>query len=142
MTNAIRLTEKGIVIATQEPRVAEWIGKYVKLCIDNHHALRYATNEHEFDALAKLPRVATAFIEVDFFGDKTLAQLDFLHKQYPSLQVILFAVSDTRPEDSGVICAGAPTALFLCVMRQARYRSKSKTLSEGLIHYLPMCWMV
>ena len=62
MTKAISLTEKGIIIATQEKRIAEWISEYLNLCIDNQYTLRYATHEDEFDALVKLPRIVMAFI--------------------------------------------------------------------------------
>ena len=114
MTKAISLTEKGIIVATREARVAGWIGEYLIPCIGNHHALRYATNEDEFDVLAELPRVAMAFIEEEFFGDEIIARLDFLGKQHSELQVILFSVSDTQPEDSGrYMCWGADSFISL-----------------------------
>jgi DNA-binding CsgD family transcriptional regulator len=101
MTKAIGLTETGIIIATQEKRIADWIGEYIKGVISARHALRYAGTEDEFSGLVQLPRMAIAFIEVDFFGEEIIAQLSYLRKLYSGLQIVLFSVSDVQPEDSG-----------------------------------------
>jgi DNA-binding NarL/FixJ family response regulator len=37
--------------------------------------------------------MAMAFIEDCFFGDRTLGELDRLHKQYPKLRLIIFSVA-------------------------------------------------
>jgi DNA-binding CsgD family transcriptional regulator len=101
MTKAIGLAEIGVIIATREKRIADWIGEYIKAAMSVRHALRYAETVDEFGALARLPRMATAFIEVDFFGEKIIAQLSSLRKSRPGLQVVLFTASYVRPGDSG-----------------------------------------
>ena len=101
MTKANNLKDKGIIVATQEKRVVEWINEYLKPCVHNHKTVKYATNESEFNTLLKLPEMGMAFIEVDFLMDEIVGQLISLRKRYPTLQVILFSVSDTQPEYSG-----------------------------------------
>ena len=101
MIKAISLTEKGIIIATSEKRVAEWIGGYVTPFIDGRFDLRYAETVSQFMDLVRLPRMSMAFIEVEFFGEEIIGTLDHLRKVYPGLQVILFAASDVQPEEAG-----------------------------------------
>ena len=131
MTKAISLTEKGIIIATQEKRIAEWINEYLTSCIDKHYTLRFATYEGEFNSLIELPRVAMVFIEVDFFGDETIIQLDCLRKKYPGIQVIMFAASDVQPEDSGrYMLWGADS--FICLRNEPdQIRKQIKVILKG-----------
>ena len=132
MTKAISLAEKGIIIATREKRVAEWVNEYIKPGIDNRYTLRYATNENEFEILAKLSRMVMAFIEVDFFGEEIIAQLSFLRKLCPHLQIILFSVFDTPPEDTGrYMCLGADS--FISLRDEPdQIREQIKTILKGL----------
>jgi len=101
MTKAINRTEKGIIIATQEKRVAEWLSEYLTPFLDKRCDLMYATTEYELEILTKQFGMARTFIETDFFGEETIGDLDSLRKFYPELQVILFSISDTPLEDSG-----------------------------------------
>jgi DNA-binding NarL/FixJ family response regulator len=101
MTEAISLNEKGVIIATQERRISEWISDYVKPCIDNRYALMYATTVSEFSTLVRLHGIAIVFIDIDFFGEEIIGELDTLSKLFPEMQVVLFSVADVQPEDAG-----------------------------------------
>ena len=132
MTKAIGLAEKGIIIATREKRISEWISEYINPGIDNRYALRYAVNEHTFDALTKLSRMVLAFIEVEFFGEEIIAQLGFLRKLCPHLQIILFSVFDVPPEDTGrYMCWGADS--FISLRDEPdEIREQIETILKGL----------
>jgi DNA-binding NarL/FixJ family response regulator len=101
MTKDINSNERGVIIATQEGRISEWISEYAKPFIDKRYALKYATAVNEFSTLVRLPGMAMAFIEVDFFGEEIIGELDSLSKAYPEIQVVLFSVADVQPEDAG-----------------------------------------
>ncbi|MDR0758798.1 MAG: hypothetical protein LBF74_01635, partial [Treponema sp.] len=67
----IGLTERGIIVATSETRVYAWLCDYVMPYEDRRYALRHAGTEDDFDILSGKQRMAMAFIEDCFFGDKT-----------------------------------------------------------------------
>ena len=89
----IGLTRKGIIIATSEKRVFDWLRDYIKPHEEPRYAVRHAETEHDFDILAGKQRMAMAFIEDCFFGDKTPGKLDRLYRHYPKLRLIVFSVS-------------------------------------------------
>ena len=97
--------ERGIVIATSEARVAEWLCELVQPCMGRRYVLRHAATQGAFASMAQMPGMAMAFIEIGFFGEAMLGNLGRLHKLYPRLRVILFAVSETAAEE---------TARYLC----------------------------
>ena len=101
----VGLTEKGIVIATSEARIAGWLGELVLPCAGRQYTLRHAATQSIFATLVQMPRVAMAFIEIGFFGEAMIGSLEKLRKQYPRLWVVLFTVSGTVVED---------TARYLC----------------------------
>jgi DNA-binding CsgD family transcriptional regulator len=76
--------------------------------------------------------MAIAFTEVDFFGEEIIAQLSYLRKSYPALQVVLFSASDVQPEDSGryVWWSGGS---FVCLRDDpGQIREQIKTINKGL----------
>jgi hypothetical protein len=56
--------------------------------------------EYDFETLMNKARMAMAFIETDFFGEKTIARLERIRKGNPRLRVILFAVTALKPDDT------------------------------------------
>ena len=86
--------EKGVIIATGESRVAEWLRDYVQPCMGRQYVLRCAETASIFNTLVHIPGMAMVFIEVGFFGDAMIGVLNRLKKQYPKLQLVLFTVSD------------------------------------------------
>jgi DNA-binding CsgD family transcriptional regulator len=96
----IGLTERGIIVATSEWRVCDWLCDYVRPYENNRYALRYAETERDFETLVKKSRMAMAFIETDFFEEKTVACLERIRKGNPRLRVILFAVTALKPDDT------------------------------------------
>ena len=101
MTKAVGLIEKGLIIATREGRIAEWLSGYIKACVEGLYALKYAATRGEFNTLIEMPEMVMAFIETDFFEDETICELDYLRKMFPNTQIILFSVCDVPPEDMG-----------------------------------------
>ncbi|MDR2258896.1 MAG: hypothetical protein LBE14_07090, partial [Treponema sp.] len=72
----IGLIQRGIIVATSEWRVYDWICDYIRPYENNRYAVKYAETEREFETLVKKARIAMAFIETDFFGEKTGARLE------------------------------------------------------------------
>jgi hypothetical protein len=77
----IGLTRLGIIVATSEWRVYDWISDYIRPYENNRYAVKYAETEREFETLVKKARMAIAFIETDFFGEKTAACLERIRKK-------------------------------------------------------------
>jgi DNA-binding CsgD family transcriptional regulator len=98
--NAVReigLTKRGIIVATSEWRVYDWLCDYVRPYENNRYALRHAGTEDDFDVLSGKRRMSMAFIEDCFFEDRTPGRLNRIHKQYPKPRLILFSVSAVSP---------------------------------------------
>jgi DNA-binding NarL/FixJ family response regulator len=95
----IGLMEWGIIIATSEGRVYDWLYDYIRP-YENRYAVRYAETERDLETLLKKSRMAMVFIEIDFFGEKTGARLERIRKENPRLRVILFAVTALEREDT------------------------------------------
>jgi DNA-binding NarL/FixJ family response regulator len=96
----IGLTQRGIIVATSEGRVYDWLCDYIRPYEDNRYSVRHAETERDFETLVKKARMAMAFIEIDFFGEKTVAHLERIRKEKPKLRVILFAVTLPEREDT------------------------------------------
>jgi DNA-binding NarL/FixJ family response regulator len=96
----IGLTERGVVVATSEWRVYDWLCDYIRPYENNRYAVKYAETEHDFETLVRKSRMVMAFIETDFFGEKTIARLERIRKENPGLRVILFAVTTLEREDT------------------------------------------
>jgi DNA-binding NarL/FixJ family response regulator len=110
----IGLTERGIIVATSEGRVYDWICDYIRPHETSRYAVRYAETEHKFETLLKKSRMAMVFIEIDFFGEKTAARLERIRKENPGLRVILFAVTALEREDtSRYLWRGADSLISL-----------------------------
>jgi DNA-binding NarL/FixJ family response regulator len=95
----IGLTQRGIIVATGERRVYDWLCDYIKPYEENGYAIRHAGTEQNLSMLAEKRRMAIAFIEVDFFGERAIGCLDRIHKENPRLRVILFSVASLPRED-------------------------------------------
>jgi DNA-binding NarL/FixJ family response regulator len=93
----IALTRRGIIVATSEGRVYDWLCDYIRPYEDNRYSVRYAETERDFDVLSGKQRMTMAFIEDCFFEDRALGRLNRVHKQYPKLRVIVFSVSAISP---------------------------------------------
>jgi DNA-binding NarL/FixJ family response regulator len=89
----IALTRRGIIIATNEGRVYDWLCDYIRPYEDNRYSVRHAGTEDDFNILSGKQRMAMAFIEDCFFEDRTLGRLNRIHKQSPKLRLIVFSVS-------------------------------------------------
>jgi DNA-binding NarL/FixJ family response regulator len=100
--NSIReigLTQRGIIVATGERRVYDWLCDYIKPYEENGYAIRHAGTEQDLSMLAEKRRMAIAFIEVDFFGERAIGCLERIHKENPRLRVIMFSVAALQRED-------------------------------------------
>jgi DNA-binding NarL/FixJ family response regulator len=132
--NAVReigLTQRGIIVATSEWRVHDWICDYIKPRENNRYAVRYAETERDFEALIKKSRMVMAFIETDFFGEKTIACLKRIRKENPKLRIILFAVTALKPDDiSRHLWWGADS--FISLRESPEYiRQQMKIIFDG-----------
>jgi DNA-binding CsgD family transcriptional regulator len=100
INNAVReigLTERGIIVATSEKRVYDWLSDYLRPHEERRYALRHAGTEDDFDVLSGKQRMVMAFIEDCFFEARTLGKLNRIHKQHPKLRLIVFSVSAVSP---------------------------------------------
>jgi DNA-binding NarL/FixJ family response regulator len=132
--NAVRevgLTERGIIVATNEQRVYDWICDYIRPYEDNRYSIRHAETERDFEILVKKARMAMAFIEIDFFGEKTIACLERIRKENPRLRIILFTVTALGQEDtSRYLWRGADS--FISLREWAELiRGQMKDIFEG-----------
>jgi DNA-binding CsgD family transcriptional regulator len=93
----IGLNQRGIIVATSEGRVYEWLCDYIRPYENNRYALRHAGREYDFDVLSGKQRMDMAFIEDCFFEDRTPGRFNRIHKQYPKLRLILFSASAVSP---------------------------------------------
>jgi DNA-binding NarL/FixJ family response regulator len=91
--------EKGIIIATAENRVSEWLRESLLYNMGRQHRLRYASRMNELNSLVQMAGMDVAFIEAGFFGEAMIGCLDRLRKLRPQLRIVLFTVSDMRPGD-------------------------------------------
>jgi len=91
--------EKGVIVATKESRVVEWVNDFIQPCMGRQFVLRQAPKKEAFSHLAGNPKTAIAFIEIGFFCMAMIDYLELLHKQYPKLRVILFTVSEMPPDE-------------------------------------------
>jgi hypothetical protein len=89
----IGLTERGIIVATNEKRIYDWLCDYVRPYEERRYAVRYAGTEYDFDVLSGKQRMSMVFIEDCFFGDKAVGRLNRIHKRYPKLRLIVFSAS-------------------------------------------------
>ena len=72
--------EKGVIIATGENRVAEWVEESLLPCMKWPYVMRRAVTESLFHSLVQMPGMAMAFIEVGFFGEAMIGSLELLRK--------------------------------------------------------------
>jgi hypothetical protein len=89
----IGLTQRGIIIATNEGRVFGWVYDYIKPHEGIRYTVRYAGTEDDLFLLVTKPRTVLAFIEAGFFGEKTVGCLKRIRKANPKLRAVLFSVS-------------------------------------------------
>jgi hypothetical protein len=117
INNAVReigLTQRGIIVATSERRVYDLICDYIKPYANNHYALRHTETACDFETLIKKSRMIMAFVETDFFGEKTIGCLEQIRKGNPKLRIILFAVMAlTRDDTSHYLWRGADSFISL-----------------------------
>jgi hypothetical protein len=76
----IALTRRGIIVATSEGRVYDWLCDYIRPYEENRYSVRHAGTEHDFDMLAGKQRMVMAFIEDCFLDDRTFGKLGRIHK--------------------------------------------------------------
>jgi DNA-binding NarL/FixJ family response regulator len=110
----IGLTQRGIIVATSEKRVYDWLCDYFRPCENNRYTVRHAETEGDFETLLKMVRVVMVFVEADFFGEKTIACLERIRKEKPRLRAVLFSVSARPLEDiNGYLWRGADSFISL-----------------------------
>jgi DNA-binding CsgD family transcriptional regulator len=127
----VGLFEKGVIIATGEGRIAEWLCELLRPCMGRQYVSRYALTESAFASLLKMPRMAAAFIEISFFGDAMLGSLDRLRRLYPKLLIVLFSVSNMPPDDTAqyIVWSGGS---FVCLReRPEEVQEQLKAILEG-----------
>jgi DNA-binding CsgD family transcriptional regulator len=127
----VGLSEKGVIIATGENRVAEWLKELLLPCMRRVHVLRYAATTKEFDLLVRMPRMAIAFIEVGFFGEAMIGCLDRLHKQFPQLRIVLFTVSFIQPDEATRYVYWSGGSFISLRDRQERIKERLEAIFEG-----------
>jgi hypothetical protein len=108
----IGLTQRGIIIATNEGRVFGWVYDYIKPHEGIRYTVRYVGTKDDLFSLVTKPRTALVFIEAGFFGEKTIGCLKRIRKENSKLRAVLFSVSAQHRVTQIVISGGVPTALY------------------------------
>jgi DNA-binding NarL/FixJ family response regulator len=87
--------------------------------------------EGDFETLIKKSRMVMAFIETEFFGEKTIACLKRIHKENPRLRITVFAVTALKPDDtSRYLWWGADS--FISLRETPEYiRQQMKIIFDG-----------
>jgi len=127
----VGLTEKGIIIATDENRVAGWLRELLLPCMRRVHTLRYAKTAKEFDSLVRMPGMEMAFIEIDFFGEAMIGCLERLRKLRPQLRIVLFTISSISPDEAAHYVYWSGGGFISLRDRPERIEGRLKALFEG-----------
>jgi DNA-binding NarL/FixJ family response regulator len=127
----IGLTQRGIIVATSEIRVYDWICDYIRPHENSRYTLRHAEAERDFETVIKKSRMVTAFIETEFFGGKIVACLKRIRKKNSKLRIILFAITAlTQDDTSRYLWWGADS--FISLRESPEYiRQQMKIIFDG-----------
>jgi DNA-binding NarL/FixJ family response regulator len=127
----IGLTERGIIIATSEGRVFDWVYDYIKPHEGIRYAVRYAETEDDLFSQVTKPRTVLAFIEAGFFGEKATGRLKRIRRENPKLRVVLFSVSAQPPEDANHYLWWGADSFISLRENPERVRYQMKTVFDG-----------
>jgi DNA-binding NarL/FixJ family response regulator len=127
----IGLTQRGIIIATSEGRVFDWVYDYIKPYESIRYAMRYARTEDDLFSLVTKPRTVLSFIEAGFFGEKAPGGLKGILRENPKLRVILFSVSARPPEDAKPYLWWGADSFISLREDPERVRYQMKTVFDG-----------
>jgi DNA-binding CsgD family transcriptional regulator len=123
--------EKGIIIATNENRVAEWLWELIMPYLRRPHVLRYAETERTLNSLAQMSGMVMAFIEIGFFGEATLACLYRLRKFYPKLRIILFTITGIPSDEAARYMYWSRGGFISLRDRPKRIEERLEAIFEG-----------
>ena len=87
------LGAKMVIVASDNKSVHDWIYRYLEPYEPKGHAFYQVENESHFFECAGKSDTDMAFVEDVFFGERTIGRLDYIHKQYPKLRLVLFSAS-------------------------------------------------
>ena len=90
----IAMNRKGIIIATIEPVIYNWLHEYVSDCAGKSNVIIQTATVKRFYELIEKPEIGMAFIEKEFFDDRLIGVLDKLKKKYPKVRIIVFSSSE------------------------------------------------
>jgi len=134
----VGLAEKGIIIATNEDKVTEWLKGLLLPCMRRVHTLRYAKTAKEFDSLVRMPGMVMAFIEIDFFGEAIIGCLERLRKLRPQLRIVLFTVSGIPSYEAARYVYWSGGGYISLRDRPERIEERLKAMFESR-EYIPKC---
>jgi len=137
----VGLAEKGIIIATNEDKVTEWLRGLLLPCMRRVHTLRYAKTAKELDSLVRMPGMVMAFIEIGFFGEAMIGCLDRLRKLRPKLRIVLFTVSDILPYEAARYVYWSGGGYISLRDRPERIERRLKAMFENR-EYIPKCLLL
>jgi DNA-binding NarL/FixJ family response regulator len=108
------MNAKEIVVAAKETGIQEWLLSYLREPVKERYRCVSALNEESFNAYVSKPETVMAFIEVDFFGDKTLGMLEYFKEYRLKMRVVMFSVYAIPKENvAKYYCWGADGFLNL-----------------------------
>jgi DNA-binding NarL/FixJ family response regulator len=111
---AVTMNRKGVIVATGERLIFDWLCRYLQKVIDSRYVLIHASNESDFSTYVQRQGITIVFVETVFFGEAVIGNLDFLSKQYPSLRFVFFTVSDFPSDAAGrYLCWGGDSFISL-----------------------------
>jgi len=128
---AVTMNRKGIIVATGEKLVFDWLCRYLQRVIDNRYVLIHASNEGDFMSCVQKQGIVMVFVETAFFGEAVIGNLESLSKQYPALRIILVTISDFPTETAGrYLCWGGDSFISLRDT-EGRILTRLKIIFEG-----------
>ena len=88
-----KLVAKTVIVASDNRSIQDWLYHYLELYVEKGYAFYFVENESDFAEYAGKTDTVIAFVEDVFFGKKMIGKLDYYHKVYPKLRLVLFSAS-------------------------------------------------
>ena len=114
-----------VIMASDNKSVHDWIYRYLEPYERKGYGFYQVETEADFSEYAGKADTVMAFVEDIFFGDRTMGRLDYIRKQYPKLQLVLFSVSKLP------LCVAA-RYLFWSLGSYLSLRDSEKDIRESL----------
>jgi DNA-binding NarL/FixJ family response regulator len=125
------MTNKTVIVATQENRVFDWIIEYIRPFAHGIYEILHTAEPDAIGSILKSHEIKKLFIEIDFFGKEITQELNYIRTLYPTLQVILFTVSDMQPEYCGFYASWGSDSFISLREKSSQIQEQMKAVFNG-----------